>query len=362
MAVNIDMIEEITISSYKIPDWLEQQVFESGGYRCVPIVSFSKTVDTLLIYEDEYLMDQDHWHNLVKTKVIGVLVVYSGHAWKFSKDTLDRLDSFECADRVRIFANGHWKDREQYKNIVSVHYNVQEHATSHHVIFQLYRMLKKRRNPSKDFVWFTVPKDDYRKKFVQELGKSEIFTNSMTSFEMSNESLHNKVNAVVDKLKTTYGASSWSNAVDSFGNGLPNLRAYENCFCEIVLETKNSGSYHITEKFYRPTAFSVPVILLGGKEMHRQLRQDGFRFYDHNNFYEKFHGADDIDIKVTLLKDFLIHVKEHRPQAMQDIAELNAEHFWHKRKNEYYDTVTSGWRKLVGKENILDRIYNDLDT
>ena len=58
----------------------------------------------------------------------------------------------------------------------------------------------------------------------------------------------------------------------------------------------------------------------------------------------------------------MTHIKQDQPFEMQKIADKNYDHFWNKRKNIYYDRVMSAWRKLVGGENLLDNIYNDLDT
>ena len=56
------------------------------------------------------------------------------------------------------------------------------------------------------------------------------------------------------------------------------------------------------------------------------------------------------------------HIKNDKPSEMHKIADQNYDHFWNNRKNIYYDRVMNAWRRLIGGNNLLDNIYNDLDT
>ena len=355
------MSDNFTIKSYQIPEWLKSFVWEFGGYRCEDVHNVAAPIDRLLIYETAYLKDPDLWHRRLSDHTIETLVLLNDHPWLFTPELMAKIDSLPCVDRLRIFCQGYWNEREKYSNIVSTHVNFHEHFFSHHFIFQLSRELLKRRNLKKDFLWYTLPKDDYRKGLVQYFQHNEILANSMVSFGNETHRFYAEGEDRVEYLKNKYGAGQWTNGIRSYGVGLPNMKAYEQCACEIVLESSAFGSWHMTEKFFRPVGFGMPVVLLVNKEIFQKIKEYGYRFYDHDNFYSRFQAADDMVTKAKILEKFMLHIKNDKPVGMWEVADYNYQHFWNHRKNTYYDRVTQAWKKLIGKRNFIDHIYDDLD-
>jgi len=354
------MPADAKIHCYKVPEWVKWEALTLGGYKCEELTSIDNHVDILLIGETEYLENTGKWHDIVGKNVVGVLIIYSHHAFFFTNEVLEQLDSLPFANRVRIITNGHWEDPGRYKNIVSGHFDGYQHWMSHYVIYQLAFLLEQKRKPNKDFIWYMVPKDSYRRQLISAFKGSELLENSIVSFEQSNDSLRAKSKNFLDGLDLEYENSDYKNAFVSFGSGLPDMKAYEQCFCEVVTETANNGAFHITEKFYRPTAFGIPVVMLCGKPMYSYLIQEGYELYNHDNFYDKFHGTNDMDTKLQELRKFLTHIKEH-PAEMQKTANRNRDHFWQNGNHNFYKNQNAIWKKMVGKENVLEKIYKELN-
>ena len=356
------MADTFTIKSFQIPDWLKEFMFEYGCYRCEEIKSADTPTDKLVIYEAEYLKQPDQWHTRVANGTIGRLLILNDHPFVFTDAVLSKINSLPYANRIGIFCQGYWATTESYPNIVSEHVNFHEHFFSHHFIFLLSRQLKKHRQVTKDFLWYTLPKDPYRKQFVDGFRDSPLLSNSLISFGEDKQAFYDQSTDRMTQLKQKYGTGQWVNGLQCYGAGLPNMKAYEQVGCEIVLETANAGSWHLSEKFFRPIGFAIPIVLLCSEKIMNTIKGYGYEFYDHDNFYKRFQSTDDVPTRVNLLKQFMTHIKQDQPFEMQKIADKNYDHFWNKRKNIYYDRVMSAWRKLVGGENLLDNIYNDLDT
>jgi len=186
----------------------------------------------------------------------------------------------------------------------------------------------------------------------------------MVSFGNSSGGLINTTKNKLHSLEKKYGKGQWTVGLQSYGNGLPNMKAYELCMCEVVIESfvEYAGSWLLSEKFFRPISFGMPVILLCNTDMFEKIKEYGYRFYDFDNFYYKFQNTDDIKIKVDVLKKFMNHIKDDRPGALQEIADYNYNHFWNHRKNVYYDNVLQAWKNLLGGNSFVDNLYNDLDS
>ena len=324
--------------------------------------SVPEHTDLLLLYETTYLRSPEHWHDLLAKGHIKTLLVFNDHPFKFTDRVLSDINDLKFADRVRIFCQGYWKDRHKYPNVISRHMNMHEHFFSHHNIFILSRILKQRRSPTKDFLWYCVPKDDYRRSFVDAFRGDPLLSNSMVTFENSSNQLYTSTDDKIAQLQKSYGDGEWINGLRCYGNGLPNMKAYEQAACEVVLETANQGSWHLSEKFFRPVGLGMPVIFLGHAEMYNVATQYGYMFYDHDNFYQRFQGTDDVEYRIQYLRGFMSHLKNDRPTEMQMIADHNYQIFWNQRKNAYYDTAMNYWKDLTGRNNYLDDMYDRLDT
>lgn len=357
------MSKYFTINCYRVPQWLKDWIYAFGGYRCHEIENFNDIVDTLLIYENSYLESPERWHDLLANNTIGRLVVFNDHPFKFTDQVLTGINKSEVANRLLVFCQGHWKSRDKYPNVISRHMDLHEHFFSHHTIFLLSRKLKQSRHPVMDFLWYTVPKDQYRKSFVDAFANDPLLSNSIVSFHKTNsDDMYSAASEKIEQMRRLYGDGDWLNGLKCYGNGLPNMKAYEEAACELVLETANQGSWHLSEKFFRPVGFGMPIIFLADREIYDQARRYGYRFYDHDNFYERFHSTDDVKYRIQHLRNFMSHVKQERPAAMQEIADYNYQIFWNQRKNAYYDTAMRYWKELLGSDNFLDDMYDRLDT
>lgn len=355
------MSDNFTICSYRVPDWVREYVYNFGGFRCREVESVSEHTDVLLIYETTYLESAEHWHSQLANGSIKILIVFNNHPWLFTDQVLSRIDGLEFSDRLRIFCYGRWINRKKHLRVVSRHVESAEHLLSHHTMFQLARKLVEQRRPHKDFLWYCVPKDDYRRSFVEAFRGDPLLSNSIVSFGNTSGKLQVEASERIEQLKKIYRDDRY-NALRSYGNGLPNMKAYEQIACEIVLETVNHGSYHLTEKFFRPVSFCIPIIFLGHAEMYNDIIQYGYRFYDYGDFYKSFHATKDSQSKIAHLRKFMIFVKQHRPVEMQEIADHNYQIFWNQRKNDYYDAWRKYWKELVGRNSLIDNLYDRLDT
>ena len=153
------------------------------------------------------------------------------------------------------------------------------------------------------------------------------------------------------------------NALLSFGNGLPNFKMYEQAFCELILETRNAGSWHFTEKTFRPIAMGIPVVHLGHKPIHARLLAMGYRLYD-NGFYQQWHTETALEKKLPYLESFLTHIKNDKSaQAqMEQIAQHNYQHFWNQRKLHYYTHIQQVFDSIAGENTLTHKIYKQLDS
>jgi len=362
LTLNTTMAQDFTIKSYQIPSWLKEFIFEYGCYRCEETESPDTPVDKLVIYESEYLANAETWHQRVASGTVGRLLILNDHPFVFTDQVLSRINQLPFANRIAIFCQGYWSTQQNYPNVISEHVNFHEHFFSHHFIFLLSRQLQQKRKITKDFLWYTLPKDPYRKQFVDSFRHSDLLNNSITSFGEDKLAFYKQSQDRMTVLKQKYGTGQWTNGLQCYGAGLPNMKAYEQVACEIVLETANSGSWHLSEKFFRPIGFAVPLILLCSKKIFDTVKGYGYKFYDYDNFYAKFQGTEDVAVRVQLLEKFMSHIKNDKPSEMHKIADQNYDHFWNNRKNIYYDRVMNAWRRLIGGNNLLDNIYNDLDT
>lgn len=357
------MHNSFTIKSYQVPDWVKEFVYEFGGFGCESIESISGHIDTLLIYEDTYLQDTSGWHDLLANNCIGTLIIFNFDPYKFTGPILTSINDLAFSHRLRIFCTGFYQDSHRYPNVFSRHLNYYEHLFSHHVIFLLSRKLKQRREPTMDFLWLTVPKDNYRRHFVDSFAQDTVLSNSIVSFgaKRSSQDLYNITDQKLMAFEKNYGTGGWLAGLRCYGSGLPNIKAYEQVWCEIVFESANVGSWKLSEKFFRPISLGIPIIMPVDRSICDKIKDMGYRFYDHGDFYQNFHGSVDMQSKVRYLREFMIFIKDNRPAEMQEVADHNYDLFWNQRKNDYYDNALNCWKELVDKNSLFDDMYGQLD-
>ena len=358
------------IGCLPLPEWCTRLLVGFGGLRRLDTIGVGDigakdTVDCLVVYEDEYLKHKELLVNALRQKHINTLVIFNAHVFIFDDKVLDELDSLSTDLDIHVLAQGYYA--KKYENINTHHFELQEHGISHHFTLLLSTRLQARRNPEKTFLMQVVEKDQFRKTVMQgitasQIGQDVISPSVVRKDKESSVDLFKHQDGLVEFVKEKYPDNMDAiPSLTSFGYGLPNFSFYEKSFCEVVLETKNAGAYHFTEKIFRPMAFRVPVVFLGSKAMHDNLNRYGYTFYD-NDFYRHWHN-DELSLteKVDRLVTFMQHIKEdsRAKEKLTDSADSNYRVFWNERKLHYY----KNWYDIfdqICKGKGIDRVVEDV--
>ena len=321
-------------------------------------VCSTNNINKIFVSETSITRDADYLFDRVEDKTITQLVIYTSHPFDLPLALLDRIND-EKHDNVVFLSNGHF-DKE-YPNIKGLCFEEFEHGISHHFNLLLSTRLRTRRNPDKDFLCYTVTKDKFRKLVVDFLKGTDIFDNSITNFAKKSEEIQQPYEDFITSIVQEHG-EEFRAPMDVFNRGMPNFESYEKSFCEIVLETRNSGSYHITEKTFRPIAFGIPIVLLAEKQLFDKLVNYGYRFYDHD-FYSHWHSDIILGEKLPYLLAFLKHIKQDQSarNSMTEIAHHNYLWFWNNRKNNFYEKLYKFFNDISDGNNTVAGIYKKLN-
>ena len=356
-----------SIYGVDLPDYVKQFCGDFGGLRIEPL-TFTQLLDLcklgeikhLLIYEKFVLDHEQILVNLVEQGRVGSLTIYIHHPFSLTHGCMMRLDSLAKTHTVNIIVDGYYD--KKYENMNIYCHDTWENCISHHFTLLLSQILKKKRNPSWVFALQTVFKDDFRRNVGDFIRNSSIAKNVLQSPPMTSGGLGNLSADFIKKLEGEYGPGQHIHALDAFGNGLPNFKTYESAFCEIVLETRNSGCWHFTEKTYRPIAMGIPIVHLGHGTMYNTLLEYGYRFYDYN-FYETWHSDMPLENKLPSLENFLSHIRDSvsAQKQMEEFAEHNYKHFWNERKLHYYKHIDNIFENIFGENRSINKIYDQLN-
>lgn len=353
--------------SVELPEWVENFIYDYGGVRpekvsFTDIESVCNADDTskIFVYEKSFLEHSDYFFNLLKDNVIKQLIVFNHHPFNFTNELLERINTLTTDDNIVLLVNGYYS--RKYANIKSYHFDLFENTIAHHFNLLLSTILHSKRNIEKDFLVQVVPRDEFRKTVVGFMENTDLFDNSITSFAKTSKSLHHDADTFLEHVKKKYGDGQHIPALTSFIGGVPNFESYEKILCEIVLETRNSGSWHFTEKLFRPIALGIPIVFLGDVQMFNQITQNGYRFYDHG-FYSHWHSESSLEKKLSHLQDFLQHIKQESTvkQSMTEIAQHNYKWFWDHRKNYYHKGLYDCFANISNTNNVIHNIYKELN-
>ena len=356
-----------SIYSVDLPDYVKQFCGDFGGIQ-IETLTLSQLLDLgklreieyLIIYEQFVLYHEQILVNLLEQGRVGSLTIYNNHPFILSDESMMRLDSLAKTHTVDIIVNGYY-DKE-YKNINIHHTDTWEHMISHSFTLLLSQILKKKRNPSSVFALQTVFKDNFRRTVGNFIQTSSIAKNILKLPSMASKGLYNLSADFIKKVEGEHGPGQHIHSLQSFGNGLPNFKTYESAFCEIVLETRNSGHWHFTEKTFRPIALGIPIVHLGHGPIYNRLLEYGYRFYDYN-FYETWHSDMPLENKLPFLENFLSHIRDNvsSQKQMEEIAEHNYKHFWNERKLRYYKNINDVFENIFGTNRSINKIYDQLN-
>ena len=357
----------IPIYSLELPDWLVNFCYDFGGISTSPInqsqlleLCKQSPVKHLIVYEQFVIEHKEILIDLLQQQRVESLTIYNNHPFWFTDSLLDRLNTVAMTTDISIIADGYYNN--VYNNIKIYSIELFEHRLSHHFVLLLSNILHKKRQPTKTFSIQTVSKDNFRKTVRTYLQESALWKDFFPLPLANSTDLYKKQADVLQHFEQQYGTGQHISALTSFGNGLPNFKMYEQIFCELILETKNSGNWQFTEKTFRPIAMGIPVVHLGHKPMYDRLLAMGYRLYD-NGFYQQWHEDVALEKKLPYLESFLTHIKNDKSaQAqMEQIAQHNYQQFWNQRKIHYYTHIQQIFDSIAGENTLTHKIYKQLD-
>jgi len=355
------------IYSINLPNWFNDFLNTWGGIQPQAIAHHELlnlcehgSVPWMIV-EETYL--KDHFQTLSKLlqqNKIDCLIIYIHHPFFFDTGILNQLDVLAQQSNIHMMVNGYYS--QEYQHLPVYNIDTWEHSISHYFNLLLSNTLQKHRNPSHLFLMQTVFKDTFRNTVGDFLKNSSIYSEFLPFTQANSVDLYRTVENFMSQLKQTHGQGPHIDALGSYGNGLPNFKMYEKAFCELVLETRNSGAWHFTEKTFRPIALGIPIIHLGNQTIHNRLLQYGYQLYDHQ-FYSVWHSDVDQSQKLQCLLQFLQHINNNSTAQEQMIqtAQHNHHHFYNQRKNNYYKTIQHMFETVFGQENLTYKIYKQLD-
>ena len=353
------------INCLTLPKWVEDLLVGFGGLTKLVTVDMCEIgrpapTDCLVVYEQSYLEHREALIDCLKDGKLKTLVIFNTHPFFFNESTLTEIDRLSKTFDIHILCDGQYS--KVYDSVRVHNFGLCEHTVSHHFNLLLSLKLQKRKKAhEKTFLLQVVAKDEFRKTVTggiagSKLSNDVIFTNrrgKVGSAELMAEH-NNLIDSIEKKYKDCHDIIA---AINGLGVA-PNFKMYERSFCEIVVETKNTGAYHLTEKTFRPICLRVPIIFLGSKIMYDELCAYGYKFYDHN-FYHRWHDNDlQLQDRVRMLVEFMQHIKED-PAArkkMEVVADHNYNLFWNQRKLNYYKNWYNIMEKILKDKDISNRV------
>ena len=352
-----------------LPDWVTKLLVGFGGLRKLDTVDtedigLQNTVDCLVVYENEYLQHRELLINALQKKKINTLIIFNTHVFLFDENILHEINDLSKHLDIHMICQGYFA--KNYDNIKVHHIELEEHFISHHFTLLLATKLQSMKNPKKTFLMQVNNKDHFRKTVLEGVTNSDLKDDVISTNWQGVESttklleLHT---SLMNHIKEEYKDNpEVFPALDSFGV-CPNFSLYEKPFCEIVVETKNTGAWHFTEKTFRPIAFRVPIVYLGSKPMYDILNSYGYNLYDHE-FYQYWHDEKiPLYERVERLVSFMQHIKnnEKAKEQMQATADSNFQIFWNQRKLHYYQNWNQIFDQVCEGKNIsrvIDSVYS----
>ena len=318
-------------------------------------------VPHLLVDETVVIQQIDLLKTLIENQKIEHLIIFNNHPFDISKETMEQLNILAKTNKITIIVHGHYD--QPYNNIKLYHLDWQVYRMcGSDTLYLLSQILKKKRLPKYSFILQVVFKDEFRKTVGKYLKNLPIWEDIIHPPFTTTQTMDRKTKNFLDRIKQHRATPEQTKTLECMGNGLPNFKLYEQAFCEIVLETRNEGSWHFSEKTFRPVALGIPIVHLGHKPIYDRFIDYGYQIYD-NNFYSQWHSNIDLQEKLLCLKDFLNHIKNDQlaRNEMERIAEYNYQHFWKHQKNLHIKNTQKMFDDIWGEDLFLYKIYEQLN-
>jgi hypothetical protein len=366
------------ISQKKIPlvscpwyvkDWISK--WSGLGYDDVTLEQLAETrPDNFVVDEKYFLENMEKIFRTMEQNGIKGMVIYVMHIYKFNNSVLERLDKFSEDKRVHVISMSY--SIKTFRNIITHTFDFVEHALSHDINYIFSERLRTRRLSTQDFILMVNTKNEFRRSLCQALEQSDVLKNSMVTIGGTSnlKKISEKRKAIFDWIEQELPGNMCLDALRSWADGVPNFQAYEKSFCEIVVESANTGLdlthdspfSDLSEKTYRPIALGVPFVFLGAEKMYHKLIDDGYRLVDDGEFYTKWHSATNLQSAVSHLIIFLKKIiadKELR-QNLESMASHNYKNFWVNRKLAHRVGNLNIIKECFG-ESAFDTIYDCFD-
>lgn len=328
--------------------------------------SRSDVVKHLIVWEDVVNLHEGILKQALLDGLVKQLTIFKNHPFAFPVETMERLEKLAGNYRINVIVNGHYLKERKYDNLRIHNIDSWEHVIGHSFIYNLTRLLSERRSPTGKMLFPVVEKDDFRRSISRALDNERIKSSIVKTSQLKDSDglkLYDKVDDFVAQIEREVGSGYYVDALRSFGNGLPNLHNYESALCEIVLETRNEGDWHFTEKTFRPIAFGIPMVHLAHKSVHDKLLQYGYEIYD-DGFYHYWHNNTvSLQDKLPRLIDFIDHIRTSKEAQtrLEQTAKHNYENFWFSRKLRSIESEQAIVNHLFGTHSLTNEIYRRLN-
>jgi len=366
---NFPHLNKITIPGYRVHDWIVDWVYANSG-----IIVENKSIEQLvkesppvfLTYETELWKDLENLLKIMQEGNIKSMVIISLHVYSINEKHLKRMSEAAVGKEITILSMSNTVyGIEKYKNLKCYTFDIVEHGISNDFNFLLTLKLKENRNPTKDFLYFVNQKDNFRNTVYNFLKSTDIFDNSLIFANAPGkvEEIEHWYKDFFEVLNTVSMNNNVYNAIRSYGGTLPNYKAYETGFCEIVIESKNDGDIgDLSEKTYRPLSLNIPFVFLGHPLMYEKLKKDGYMIVDNGTFYKEWHQDIELEKKLPALLKFLRQIKHDNNlrKQLEIAAQHNYDIFWTRRKFNYIENNYKILTKCFGT-NLVEGVYKSLD-
>ena len=361
------------IPAVECPWYVKEWIYKWSGLKCfdTTLEQVAETKPKTFVADEQFILaNLEKVFEVMEHNNIKGLVIHVDHIYKFNDEMLEKLDRLSEGKEVHFISMSYTVD--SFKNVQAHSHDQIEHAISHDYNYMFAESLQSKRRPYLDFIFMINTKNPFRRKLNDALVQSGVLKNSIVrngGYERSVQ-LEKRYQDLMKSIESNDPSDQCLDALRSW-NVLPDFKAYEQSFCEIVVESTNAQDVDfyesrfsdLSEKTYRPIALGIPFVFLGSKKMLEKLHTDGYMLVDYDNFYNKWNSSMDVDSKISYLIEFLDKIKSDKElkAKLEVMAKHNYKNFWldrkliHRKKN--YEIC-----KACFGEGPVQQIYNLMNT
>lgn len=352
------------------PDWMHDWVRNHSGLvmQVIQPEELSGLAKAkLFVWEKSIKLHGQQLRQAVDTDRVETMVAFMHHFFKsetvgdLDDDVIDTLKYFRHRTHMEIWTEGYtsldW--RVPVRNMC-----IFEHGLSNYFNMLLALHLETKRKTTKDFYMAVVPSNPTRKAVADALVGNSVCDNSVLLTGGNAGVRYRTTGEWLSTLANDLGQGNHVDALRGFGNGLPNMPAYEQCHSEIVLETAHDDlGWHLTEKTFRPICLNVPIVYLASRQQASSLLDLGYKLHD-NEFYRVWHSDKPLDIKTRALLTYLAQIKDNEQARteIKQVAQHNFDWFWNQRKLHWYRNIHESFENFVGANHMVSQVYGRLDS